>query len=296
MQIITSVQNYKIQQICKLHDAKARAKQQLFLAEGMRTIETLLSQTEFQADTNSSNQTNLSNNNSTNSHSSRVSTHPSLTLAQLFITPEIWGNCPDSIKNLPDSLITLVSQQVSAKISTTSTPSGILAVFEIPKYPLANLQNNLSSNLTSNLSTGIVLVDLNNPGNLGTLIRTAAALNLETVITIAGTDPWGPKVVQASAGTIGKVKIYELSWPELLTAKQALKLCALTPDAKLNLLAPENRLIIKNSLLVIGNEAHGIPENYLQDCEYQFSLPMPGNTESLNAAIAGAIAMYLTVQ
>jgi TrmH family RNA methyltransferase len=278
MQIITSVQNYKIQQVCKLHDSKARAKQQLFLAEGIRTIETLLLQIESQANT------------CTN-----------LTLAQLFITPEVWGNCPDSIKNLPDSLITLVSQQVSAKISTTSTSSGILAVFEIPKYPLAILQDNLSNNLTqnlytSNLSTGIVLVDLNNPGNLGTLIRTAAALNLETVVTIAGTDPWSPKVVQASAGTIGKVKIYELSWPELLTVKQDLKLCALTPDAKLNLLAPENRQIIKNNLLVIGNEAHGIPEEYLATCDYQFSLPMPGNTESLNAAIAGAIAMYLGTQ
>ncbi len=268
MQIITSVQNYKIQQVCKLHDSKARAKQQLFLAEGMRTIETLLLQV------------------------SQANSNSGLILAQLFITPEIWGDCPENIKSLPDNLITLVSQQVSAKISTTSTASGVLAVFEIPQHSLDHLANNL----TSNLSAGIVLVDLNNPGNLGTLIRTAAALNLETVVTIAGTDPWSPKVVQASAGTIGKVKIYQLTWPELLKAKQNLKLCALAPNAKLNLLAPENRQIIKNNLLVIGNEAHGIPKEYLETCEYQLSLPMPGNTESLNAAIAGAIAMYLGTQ
>ncbi len=253
MQVITSIQNSKIQQVRKLHDHKARTKQRLFLAEGLRTIETLL----------------LPNN---------------LLLTQIFITPEVWDNCSEKFKNLPENLITLVSNNISQKISTTSTTSGILAVFKTPPRPLENL------------SAGIVCVDLNNPGNLGTLIRTAAALNLNTIVTIAGTDPWGPKVIQASAGTIGKLKIYELSWPELLNFKQDLKLCALAPNAKLNLLAPENIKIIKNNLLIIGNEAHGIPKNYLETCDYQFSLPMPGHTESLNAAIAGAIAMYLSTQ
>jgi TrmH family RNA methyltransferase len=124
---------------------------------------------------------------------------------------------------------------------------------------------------------------------MGTLIRTAAALGKKTVIVAEGTDPWNIKVVQASAGTIGLVNIHSLSWRELLKKKGGRPLAALVVKDGIH----PKKIDLSHALLVIGNEAHGLPTAWLRDCEYKITLPMPGNIESLNAAVAGSIAMYL---
>ena len=163
------------------------------------------------------------------------------------------------------------------KISTTKTPSGYLAVFTIPKQPQPTVER------------GIVLANITDPGNMGTLMRSAAAMNIKTVVVVDGVDPWSPKVVQASAGSVGTLTIYQCSWQELLKHKQEKKLCALVVK---NGKAPQEHEL-NDVFLVIGNEAHGIPSDWLNDCELKCTLPMPGKTESLNAAVAGSIALYL---
>jgi RNA methyltransferase, TrmH family len=124
---------------------------------------------------------------------------------------------------------------------------------------------------------------------MGTLIRSCAAMNYKTVVCIKGTDPWSPKVVQASAGTIGMVNIFQVTWDELIQNKQNLNLCALVVSGGNK---PQD-IDLSNTLLVVGSEAHGIPDEWLGQCEQKLTLPMPGKTESLNAAVAGSIALYL---
>ena len=177
-----------------------------------------------------------------------------------------------------ENILVLVSDHVMEKISTAATPSGILCVFSIPQAPAPE-----------QLNSGIVLVQIADPGNIGTLIRTAAAMNTQSVVIVEGVDPWSPKVVQASAGTIGYVNVFQLTWDQLITHKKDLKLYALVISGGKD----PKKLAFKNALLVVGSEAHGIPPQWINDCDEKITLSMPGKIESLNAAVAGSIALYV---
>ncbi len=178
--------------------------------------------------------------------------------------------------------ITYVTLPLMKKISATTTSSGYIALFRIP--PLAPLVS----------KPGIVLLDIHDPGNMGTLIRTAVAFNVQCII-IDGCDPFHPKVTQASAGALSVAHIVQTNWEELI---DMLPVCS--PSNPLNLVAlvPSGgkkpaQVDLTNALLVIGNEAHGIPENIITQCNALMTIPVPGNLESLNAAIAGAIGLYI---
>lgn len=185
---------------------------------------------------------------------------------------------PEARELMSDARITEVTPEVMAKMSPASSPSGLLMVFPIPALPAPET-----------LTPGLVLAHISDPGNMGTLIRTTAALNIKTVVVIGGADTWSPKVIAATAGSIGYLNIFEISWETLIKHKRDLQLCALMPKDG----DKPNDLDLTNSLLIVGSEAHGIPETWLHDCDQEITLPMPGKTESLNAAVAGAIAAYL---
>lgn len=176
-----------------------------------------------------------------------------------------------------ESNITLVSPEVIKKISQATTPSELLAIFRIPVSPDM-----------STLASGLVMAHLADPGNVGTLMRTCAAMNVQSVVMVEGVDPWHPKVIQASAGTIALLKIFQISWQELVANKGALKLYALTVTGGKE---PKN-IDTAQALIVVGNEAHGLPAEWIAQCDGAITIPMPGNTESLNAAVAGSIALY----
>lgn len=179
-------------------------------------------------------------------------------------------------------VITIVPDHVMEKISTSESPSGIVCQFAIPSQPAASTLS----------APGIVLAQITDPGNMGTLIRTAAALNIKSVVIVESTDPWSPKVVQASAGTIGSVSLFSWSWDELLHHKKKYQLGALVVDGGKN----PAQISLNNMLCVVGSEAHGIPAAWIAQCDEQLTLPMPGATESLNAAVAGSIVLYLASQ
>jgi RNA methyltransferase, TrmH family len=199
-------------------------------------------------------------------------------IEQLYVTRQEYADT--FFEFVGQEKITLVSDIVMKKISQSVTPSGLLGVFAIPKNP----------SLTE-LDSGIVLAQITDPGNMGTLIRTAAAMKVKSVVIIEGTDPWSPKVVQASSGCLALVHIFRIDWQTLVTAKkqQHMQLIAMIVSGGSH---PET-LSFKHSLLVVGNEANGIPDEWISDCDKTMTLPMPGQTESLNAAIAGSIALYL---
>lgn len=268
MQVITSHQNPKIQQLRRLKQASERQQQRRFTAEGLRTVAALL--------------------------------ESQLVCEQLYVTDQLlaqWQQLPSAIAQFPQTKLTLVTDAIMRQLSTATTPSGLLAVFVMPDTAA-------TTPATRNaVPAGLVLTNISDPGNVGTLIRTAVALNLPTIVTIAGADPFGPKVVQASAGTLGQIQLLRFSsWEEFIqyrtelrsaTSPSDLKLHALVPQGGQNLLIAATKLQAKNGFLVLGNEAHGLTPAQLATCDTQLTIPMPGAAESLNAAIAGAIALYL---
>jgi TrmH family RNA methyltransferase len=244
LKTIGSRDNAEIKKVCALKQSKYRNQEQEFIAEGVRVCSGLIAQ----------------------GH---------LPLA-LYVTPAMVS---EARKLVDDHFIVQVYPHIMEKISSATTPSGMLGVFAIPPTPTAD-----------RLTAGIVLAGIADPGNMGTLIRSAAACGVESVIIIDGADVWSPKVVQATAGAIGAVKIFNWSWEQLIAHKGNKKLHALVVDAGENIdtVAPDN------ALLIVGNEAHGIPATWLTQCDTLNNLPMSNATESLNAAIAGSIAMYIT--
>ena len=196
-------------------------------------------------------------------------------LVQMYVTNEHFATVKEFTKNY---FITLVEDHVMEKMSAAKTPSGILGVFKIPAQPSF-----------AHIDSGLVLAQVSDPGNVGSLIRTCAALKIKSIIAVDSADIWSPKVVQASAGALAQVQIYTPSWPVLLKWKKDIKLCALVVKGGK---AP-SEINFSQTLLVVGNEANGIPKDWLRDMDSYLTIPMPGNTESLNAAVAGSIALYL---
>jgi TrmH family RNA methyltransferase len=252
MNYIKSRSNKEISDVARLiSERKERHAQGLFVAEGKRAVSTLL-----QAGTLAK---------------------KLYILESLIEEINVFKLLCDSY-NLNQDIITLVSSAVISKISDTTSPSGIVGVFAIPQ-----------EDKEQDLRDGVVLANITSPGNMGTIIRTAAALGKKTVVVIQGCDVFSPKVVQASAGSLALVNIMECSWQELLERKKNIPLCALVVQGGEN----PKAMNLKESLLVVGNEAHGLPQEWIADCEKKISLPMPGKVESLNAALAVSIVMYL---
>ncbi|HTM06086.1 MAG TPA: RNA methyltransferase [Patescibacteria group bacterium] len=240
---IHSVNNPLIKKITLLKQSKHRKDSNLFMAEGIRTVTTL--------------------------------TNSSLTLEYLFITDEHEQMAPSLAQST--TTVVLSTNTVLAKISNSSTPAGLIAIFKQPTYSLDQFK-----------APGIVLAQISDPGNMGTLIRSAAAFNAKTVVIVEGVDPWSPKVVQASAGSIGMVHLFSLSWDKLtkLCKERNIILNALVVNG--NTTQSNNQ----NQLLVVGNEGHGLPIEWQKDCQLHTTIVMPGKTESLNAAVAGSIALH----
>lgn len=241
MQTITSLDNPLIKRVMQLHEKKGRKEHQQCIVEGIRACETF-----------------FENN---------------MRLYHIFVTQEMLTKVHPKA---PQHKIVIVAERVMNKISTATTPSGMVAVFSIPQPE------------THDLQPGLVLAQMQDPGNVGTLIRTAAALKKRSIVMVEGVEPWSPKVIQASAGTIAMVDIFQWSFEELIARKKDLRLCALVVQGGK---APQ-AVDLSRTLLVVGSEGHGISESWQKACDDLLTLPMPGNTESLNAAVAGSIALY----
>ncbi len=176
--------------------------------------------------------------------------------------------------------IIIVLDHVMELISTQKNPPGILGVFTQTNVNIKNARIDKEKT--------IVLANITDPGNIGTLIRTATAFGYTNIICIEGTDVWGPKIIHASAGTIAHTNIIVCSWQELLAQKKDVRLIALVVKNG----TPLQNMSSENAILVIGNEAHGISQDWLETCDERGTITMPGKIESLNASISGAIAMY----
>jgi TrmH family RNA methyltransferase len=184
---------------------------------------------------------------------------------------------PASWNQLP---LRLVSRAVAERVSTQRSVSGYLAEFPLPAS--AELEPSRG---------GLVLAGVADPGNMGTLLRSAAAFGLAQVALLGGADPWAPKVVQASAGALASLRLQrsEGEDPALLAA-----LVAGAPGCALVVSGGQAAALPPPPLwMVVGSEAHGLGPELLAHCTHRLTLPMPGGGESLNAGVAGSIACFL---
>ena len=163
------------------------------------------------------------------------------------------------------------------KISALTTPHQVLAVFEKAAGKLVLPAGKIS----------LVLDNIQDPGNLGTIIRIADWFGIKDIICSAHTaDMYNPKVVQSTMGSMGRVNILYTELVEWIQQQRQVKLYAAALDGR-----NVKQIEIKEGLVLIGNEAKGISEELLQLAHVKITIPKLGEAESLNAAVATGIIL-----
>ncbi len=179
-----------------------------------------------------------------------------------------------------DKRVMCVTDSVMESFADTVTPYGIAAVVRMP-----------STAYTDPTGNAILLDGVADPGNVGTVIRTAAAAGYEDVYLLDCAEVFSPKVIRSSLGGIFRVRVHEVD------LERAEKLVTEFNSAVLDM-GGQNLLETRLKtpvLLIAGSEAHGVRESLRQKTKAFFALPMKNGIESLNVAVAAAIAMYQTV-
>lgn len=177
-----------------------------------------------------------------------------------------------------------ISSSLMKSISETETPQGILAVVKLAQLPITN-----------NLNFVLIPDQIRDPGNLGTLLRSAAAAGAQAVLLPPETtDAFAPKVVRSGMGAHFRLPIHTITWDEI---SHVLKLA----DLQVFLADMEGQSCWEIDLrqplaLIVGGEADGASEQARKLANQQISIPMNGNIESLNAGVAGSVLMFEVVR
>ena len=184
-----------------------------------------------------------------------------------------------------------MSRALFTEIAQTETSQGVLAVAAAPALsPEAFYEACGEKNI-------VVLDRLQDPGNIGTIIRTAEAAGYGGIVAIKGTgDVYSPKTVRAAAGSVFRLPVLQAAEAEDAARRikrSGRRLVATAMDGAVLYSETDLR---GNAALVIGNEGNGISEEMFALADLKVRLPMRGAVESLNAAVAAAILMYETVR
>jgi TrmH family RNA methyltransferase len=179
------------------------------------------------------------------------------------------------------------TESVIKALSETTTPQGVVAVAAVPQMDLSDLPNDIR--------LALVLVAVRDPGNAGTLVRTAVGAGAGAVVfTEDSVDPFSPKTVRAAAGGLYRVPIISASLPEAVGAlrERGVKLVGADADA---VTSHDEADLSGPVAILLGNEAWGIPVEHEGLLDEVVGITMPGPAESLNVASAGAILLFEAV-
>ncbi|MBQ3665392.1 MAG: 23S rRNA (guanosine(2251)-2'-O)-methyltransferase RlmB [Lachnospiraceae bacterium] len=259
--MINSTANHQIKNIILLQTkAKARNKQDCFIIEGIRMF------TEVPVDR----------------------------LIKTYVTEAFFENTSENVREkINASLHEFVSEEVFKRISDTVTPQGILAIVKKQELKM----DEFYINKESKNKIVMILEDIQDPGNLGTMIRTAEAAGIAAVIMSKGTvDIYNPKVVRSTMGTIFRVPFTYVDDLEMtideLKAQNIMVYAAHLEGEKYYYEADFKQ----PSAILIGNEGNGLSKRISDKADEMLKIPMYGKVESLNAACAATILMYETVR
>jgi RNA methyltransferase, TrmH family len=203
---------------------------------------------------------------------------------ELFATAEAMARNPELTAGASE-----ISEKDAAGLSETVTPQGLIAVCTLDQPSLAELLDRAPRLLA-------VLVEPNDPGNLGAIIRTADAAGADAVIVDGGVDPYNGKVVRASAGSLFHLPVVDASAGEVLAAAALTTLATSAEgDRDLDELISEG-VLVDPSAWLFGSEAHGLPPAVLENADHSVRVPIYGRAESLNLAAAAAVALYASAR
>jgi TrmH family RNA methyltransferase len=250
--MLTSLQNPLVKQLRKLHRAKDRQEQQLFLLEGTHLLEAAI-----------------------------ATDYPLVTLCHTPAWqdkyPELWQPAHQRAQRTE-----VVSQEVLRVIATTVEPDGVVAT--MPR---------LHTQPLSIQTLGLALETLQDPGNLGTIIRTAAAAGAEGLwLSADSVDLDHPKVLRASAGQWFRLPMsVSADLKQTVTDCQSsgIQVIATLPDAAVTYWQVDWQC---PSLIVLGNEGAGLSPDLVALADRQVRIPLSAGVESLNVAIAAALLLY----
>jgi len=171
-----------------------------------------------------------------------------------------------------------VAGDLLQKLSDTETPQGILAVLSLTRLPI-----------TDQLNFVLIPDQIRDPGNLGTLLRSAAATGVQAVLLPPETtDAFAPKVLRAGMGAHFRLPIHSFSWEEIKTRTKDMQILL----ADMGGTSCWETDLRKPLALIIGSEAEGASDEAQRLATQKISIPMAGSVESLNAGVAGSVLMF----
>ena len=202
---------------------------------------------------------------------------------EIFVIPEVWPNNQIFLKALErqGTNVSLVTLNLLKSISDVESPQGVLGIARKPVHVKP----------PTIAKFALLLISIRDPGNFGAILRTAEASGCEWIAHSSDcVDPFLPKVVRASMGSLFRVPLIEKKDPNFFLKQELpseVQTCGLIPRNGRSLLEwrPEFPLVV-----CIGSETRGLPENL--PLTEKLSIPMKGKVESLNAAVAAAICLY----
>ena len=178
--------------------------------------------------------------------------------------------------------VEIVSESLMKSLSETETPQGILAVLSDSRLPIPDTPNFL-----------LIPDQIRDPGNLGTLLRTAAAAGVQAaLLPPETTDAFAPKVVRSGMGAHFQLPIHAMTWDEIEAQTKDLQVYLADMDGK----SCWETDLRQPLALIVGGEAEGASEEARKLADQQISIPMTGKMESLNAGVAGSMLMFEVVR
>ena len=192
-------------------------------------------------------------------------------------------------ESFPAEKTSLMDRELFEKLSGTETSQGVIATADKNITDISSFAGRMG-----NSNDNVVILDrLQDPGNAGTIIRTAEAAGYRAVIVMSGTaDVYSPKVVRAAAGSLFRMQLFSSSdMNETVRILKASGKCIVSADLDTDVMYNSVDLS-ENIALVIGNEGQGVSRGFLEASDIKVRIPMEGSIESLNAAVAAGILMY----
>lgn len=204
-------------------------------------------------------------------------------IEEIFATETVYGSNPAIRRLEADGVpVYLVDERTAGRISDLETATGLVCAATLSLAPVADVLRDVGLVL--------VLADLNDPGNAGTLLRSAEAFGAGAVVFgRLGVDPYHPKVVRGAMGAIFRLKLAVAEPAEYREAARAADLSVYGLAAGGAVL--EGTELPERCSLVVGHERRGLGA-WEAACDALVAIPMSGPSESLNAAVAGSIALY----
>jgi TrmH family RNA methyltransferase len=185
-----------------------------------------------------------------------------------------------------------LTEDVFGSVVETQSPQGVAALMVPPVRTFEDVVGGDSLDAGSALI--LIAAGLQDPGNMGTLVRSAEAFGVVGVLTTAGTvSAWNQKALRASVGSVFRVPVVGATASEIEGLKaRGVKLIAAVGQDDFGVVAAQEMDFTQACAVMIGNEGAGLAQEWMEVCDARVTIPCPGRVESLNAGVAGSLLLY----